>query len=123
MSAMKECFEQYGSDYITTMERFVNNEALYLRLLGKLFSSNELRELESALESGEKEKAFQAAHTLKGVTGNLGLTPLYKAVCGLVEPLREGKEQADYPVLFQSVQAEFHRAQTFWQALKGCGPG
>ena len=25
--------------------------------------------------------AFEAAHTLKGVAGNLGLTPLYRSVC------------------------------------------
>ena len=35
--------------------------------------------------------AFEAAHTLKGVTGNMGLTPLYDAVCTIVEPLRTGR--------------------------------
>lgn len=123
MQSMRECFERCGLDYRTTMERFVHNEALYLRLLGKLFSSDEMQKLGDALEGGDKRGAFEAAHALKGVAGNLGLTPLYKAVCALVEPLRAGDAQADYPALYQSVQAEFQKAQAFWNTLKGCEVG
>ena len=35
--------------------------------------------------------AFDAAHTLKGVLSNMGLTPLYDCVSAIVEPLREGR--------------------------------
>lgn len=122
MGDMRGCFAEYGADYIETMERFMGNEALYLRLLGKLFPNSELQELGAALETGDKEKAFEAAHTLKGVAGNLGLTPLYKAVCALVEPLRAGEERADYPALYQPVQAEFRKAEEFWITLKEADP-
>lgn len=117
MENMRECFEQYGMDYQTTMERFLNNEAMYLRLLGKLFPNNELQRLGAALETGDKSGAFEAAHTLKGVSGNLGLTPLYEAVCALVEPLRAGEEREDYSVLYQAVQIEFQRMEEFWNIL------
>ena len=63
--------------------------------------------------------AFEAAHTLKGVSGNLGLAPLYKAVCALVEPLRLREERDDYPELYRAVRGEFERAVLFLEALKG----
>lgn len=120
MERMRDCFDRFGLDYTTTMERFVNNEALYLRLLGKLFPNDELQKLAAALEAGDIASAFDAAHTLKGVVGNFGLTPLYKAVCQLAEPLRTGEARADYPALYQCVQVEFQRAETFWKTLLDC---
>ena len=122
MRDMRVCFAEYGANYIETMERFLGNEALYLRLLGKLFPNSELQKLGAALEADDKAGAFETSHTLKGVAGNLGLTPLYKALCALVEPLRAGKERAHYPALYQSVQAEFRRAEEFWANLKEAKP-
>ena len=61
--------------------------------------------------------AFEAAHTLKGVAGNLGLKPLYDAVCHIVEPLRRGEERDDYAVMYQTIQEEFQRAEKLWRNL------
>ena len=118
MQRVKKCFEEYGADYIGTMERFLNNEALYVRLLGKLFPNEELRRLGAAMEAGDQDGAFKAAHTLKGVAGNLGLTPLYETLCAIVERLRAKEEWAEYPALYQAVQMEFRRAEEFWTVLK-----
>ena len=84
-------FEIYGGDYPATMGRFMGNEAMYLRLLDMLFRDESLRQLGAALETGDIKSAFEAAHTLKGAVGNMGLTPLYQAVCAIVEPLRAGE--------------------------------
>ena len=122
MREFQTIFEAYGADYTATMERFMQNEALYLRLLGKLLSDDNLRLLGAALQAGERPVAFDAAHTLKGVVGNLGLTPLYEALCAIVEPLRTGDGQADYPTLYRDTEAEFHKAEDFWSALKEANP-
>ena len=122
MRDMRTCFAAYGADYTATMERFLQQEALYLRLLGKLFPCKELRLLGEALEAGDMAGAFDAAHTLKGVAGNLGLTPLYEALCAIVEPLRAGEERDDIPVLYRAVETEFQRAEAFWRALKEANP-
>lgn len=50
-------------------------------------------ELGKQLSSGTAEAAFDAAHSLKGVTANTGLTPLYTLVVQLVEPLRRGRSE------------------------------
>lgn len=119
MSRFKEVFEAYGAEYEVTMERFMGNEAMYLRVLGMLFKDESLHKLGSALDSGDLTAAFDAAHTLKGVSSNLGLTPLYSAVCAIVEPLRARDEHADYPALHQTIHTEFQNAERFREALEG----
>ena len=121
MRGFRDTLEAYGVDYQTTMDRFLGNETLYRSLLDRLFEDDSLQKLGGALASGDTAKAFEAAHTLKGVTGNMGLTPLYAARCTLVEPLRTGERRDDYPMLFQAVQTEFRRADELRDALKGEG--
>lgn len=117
MPGLQKIFQAYGADYHTTMARFVGNEALYLRFLDLLFQDENLEKLVSSLDSGDLNRAFEAAHTLKGVTGNLGLTSLCEAVCRIVEPLRRG-EALDYMELCQDIQLEFRRADQFRAALR-----
>lgn len=121
MSEFQEKFEAYGGDYPATMERFMGNEALYLRLLDLLFRDESLSRLRTALETGNIKSAFEAAHTLKGAVGNMGLTPLYQAVCAIVEPLRAGEQRRDYPALYEAIQTEFQRVDLLRGQLKGGG--
>ena len=121
MSEFQKIFDAYGGDYSATMGRFMDNEVMYLRFLDMLFQDESLRQLGDALEAGKLEEAFAAAHTLKGVTANMGLTPLYKAVCSIVEPLRNREQRADYPVLYQAIQTEFQRVVLLRDRLKGGG--
>ncbi len=117
MQSFREALEAYGADYDETLRRFVGNEGFYLKILGKLPQDKSLQRLGSALENGNFTDAFEAAHTLKGVAGNLGLTPLYQAVCVIVEPLRLGEKRSDYQELYRTIELEFERAG----ALLGIG--
>ena len=91
---------------------------MYLKILSMLFQDDNLQKLDQALKCGDLNDAFEAAHTLKGVTGNLGLAPLYQAVCAIVEPLRD-REERDYAQAYQRIQEEFQRADAFLEQLKG----
>ena len=42
-------------------------------------TSSDLEQLKSALDSGDAEKAHEKAHSIKGASGNLGLTELFEA--------------------------------------------
>ena len=119
MGNFRAAFEAYGADYDGTMRRFLGNEAMYLRVLGMLPRDGSVNRLGDALESGDLGGAFEAAHSLKGVARNLGLDPLYKAACAVVEPLRLREERNDYPELYRAVRKEFERAGLFLEALKG----
>lgn len=118
MDKFRTLFEEYGGDYTATMERFLGNRNLYLKLLDMLFQDPNLKNLGDALDSGDLTAAFEAAHTLKGVVGNMGLKPLYAASCAIVEPLRSREQRDDYPQLYRAIQAEFQKVAELSGRLK-----
>ena len=80
-----------GVDVDSGMERFMGNKDLLMRFLRKFPGDNNYRDIVSSLESGDYETAFRAAHTLKGLCGNLSLTKLQEIVSEQTELLRAEK--------------------------------
>ena len=80
-----------GIDVESALERVMGNEALVERLLGKFPDAPQYSALCTALERGDPEQAAIAAHTLKGVCGNLSMTALFPLFTTLVETLRAGR--------------------------------
>lgn len=107
----------HGVDYENTMDRFMNNKEMYLRFVGKLAEDNSIYELGEALESGELSRAFSAAHNLKGVAGNMGLTKLFRLTGEIVEPLRREDKTVDYAPLYERIMTEFNKLPAFNEAL------
>ena len=70
------------------LTRFMKNTALYVRMLGKFPAAVKDADVMACFEAEDHEKALAAAHTLKGVTGNLSLTPLFTAYTDIVALLR-----------------------------------
>lgn len=118
MCRFQEIFDAYGADYKATMGRFLNNETMYLKFLDMMFKDENMDKLGNALEAGDYEEAFAAGHTLKGVTGNMGLTPLYDAVCAIVEPLRTHQTERDYGGLYRVIREEYEKADAFRAKLR-----
>lgn len=110
--AMDEKFrqqlEENGADVEATLNRFMGNDAIYRKFLGKFPSDPNYANLGTNIESENYEEAYKCAHALKGVVGNLGLTPIYEAVSTLVEELRN-KANAD---------VDAARANEEWQQIK-----
>lgn len=119
MQEFEEIFKKYGADYKATMNRFLNNKTMYLKLLGMLFQDDSLQNLDNALKESDLGSAFEAAHTLKGVVGNLGLTPLLHTLDNLVKPLRAREIRDDYSKLYHEVELELKNANSFFRELKG----
>jgi HPt (histidine-containing phosphotransfer) domain-containing protein len=59
------------------MKRVMNNAKLYVKLLTKFKTDTNLDKLLAGLEAQDYEKAQVAAHTIKGVAGNLSLSELF----------------------------------------------
>ena len=89
-----DLLKAWGADTTAGLARCMNNEAFYLRLVGMELNDANFAALDRALAAQDMRAAFEAAHALKGATGNLGLSPLYTPVCELTELLRN----ADAPV-------------------------
>lgn len=73
------------------LARFMNNRELYKKLLLKFPPNVEKLEVMSLIDAGDYKKATENAHTIKGVTGNLSLTPLYTGYTEIVNLLRADK--------------------------------
>lgn len=69
-------------------DTFLGNEGFYAKIFGKLAANDALSRLEKALVAQDVKAVFEAAHELKGMYGNLGLTPLADRVCAIVEIAR-----------------------------------
>lgn len=90
MDLIKE-LEALGVNTEEALRRFSGNSALYLKMLGKLTATVNDLEVMPCIEKEDYETAVTNAHTLKGVTGNLSLTPLYNAYTDITNLLREQK--------------------------------
>lgn len=91
-----------GVDTEGALRRFGGNSALYERFLTRFLSDETFRQVTEAFENKEEDAALTSAHTLKGVTANLGLTKLYSISSEMVNLIRAGEfdqASARYPDL------------------------
>ena len=83
---------QFGANTKEGLDRCMNNEAFYLRLVDKAINDDSFIKLKDELENKNYDEAFKIAHSLKGVLGNLSLTPLYYLAVEITENLRNVAE-------------------------------
>ena len=95
-----------GADVSGTMERFMNNEELYKRILKKFLDDASFTDAVKAKEAGNDEDAQMHVHTLKGVSANLGLTPIFTITEEMMQHFRSGDYQAAYG-LFPSLEVKY----------------
>lgn len=97
-----------GVDVNSVMERFMNNEALLERFMRKFKNDPNYQQLLEAVEAKDNDKAFTAAHTLKGVAGNLSLAALQSQVSTQCELFRGGNFEEGAALMAQ-VTEEYER--------------
>lgn len=85
---LKQKLIENGADVEGTLHRFMGNGALFLKFLLKFKDDQNFVLLRDSLDQKDYEEAFKAAHTLKGVTANLGLSPICDSASKLTELLR-----------------------------------
>ncbi|MBS7263344.1 MAG: Hpt domain-containing protein [Eubacteriales bacterium] len=103
-----EALKQWGANVEEGMKRCLNNEGFYLSLVGRILPDDRLARLEGALNEKDFTKAFELAHALKGMYGNLSLTPLYAPISEMTELLR-AKTDMDYTALLERAKEQFKK--------------
>ena len=105
---IQECYQKLGGDFAQAEKR-LSSENLVKRFLAKFLDDGSFSELCIAMEKGNRDRAFRAAHTLKGVSGNLSLSRLYSSVSRLSELLRPEEEviPAGANSLFEEVTRDY----------------
>lgn len=84
---IQECYQKLGGDY-TQVEKRLPGIHLIRRFIAKFLDDGSYPELCRAMEQGQTEESFRAAHTLKGVSANLGFDRLTASSGELTELLR-----------------------------------
>ena len=87
---LRECYAALGGDYDEVMSR-LRSERLVQKFVLKFLNDGSYQLLRDALEAGDREEAFRAAHTIKGVCANLAFTGLLDSSERLTEALRDGR--------------------------------
>ena len=90
---MKRLFSdlmRFGCNVEEALDRVVGDEDLYVDCLESIEHDKAFFALGEALKKNDADAAIENAHTLKGVLGNLSLTPLYETVKQIVDALRGG---------------------------------
>ena len=77
--------EAINVDVQGALRRFAENE----RFLRQFPQDENFQKLSQAMSDGDWDIALNAAHTLKGVSGNLGMNRLYEACSETCRLLRE----------------------------------
>lgn len=83
-----ENYREIGLDIESARQRFLGNRELFERFLFRFPEEQNYAKIIEAVKAGEIKEAFNAAHTLKGVCGNLSLSKLYEKVSEVTEILR-----------------------------------
>lgn len=109
-----------GADIDGINDRFAGDDELYGKCLSELLEEKNFTLLESSLAEHDYKSAFAAAHALKGLSGNLGVTPLYNAVCALVEALRANDIEGS---LAEYTRVQYQLKRLISVAVSGIDPG
>ncbi len=83
-----EKLNEYGANTKEGLERCMNKEDFYFRLIDKAINDDSFIRLKTEIENKNYNEGFKIAHSLKGVLGNLSITPLYEIIYELTELLR-----------------------------------
>lgn len=93
----KRQMEENGADVDTTLKRFMGKEAIYMKFVMKFAEDRSCKGIRDSLEKRDVAEAFNQAHALKGVSGNLGLTPVYDLAAQISDLLR-GKQTEEVEI-------------------------
>ena len=103
-----DALRAFGANTDEGVARCFGKEDFYLRLVKMVVTQNQkdFDQLAAAIGAGDLAAAFDAAHSLKGVLGNLSLTPIFAPVSEITEQLR-AKTEMDYAPALGVILAKF----------------
>lgn len=109
-----EKLKAWVADTEMALNRFMEDEDLYVECLDMIVGDKHFDALADAMANKRYKEAFEHAHCLKGVAGNLGLTPLFDAMCEVVEPLRKDR----YDNIDEKYKAMLEKYEEYLQLMK-----
>ena len=88
---VEELYQRIGGDF-EDVSRRLPSEAFVAKYIVKFADDSSCADLVAAWRAADEQAAFEAAHTAKGVCGNLALTKLAELSSAITEALRPGND-------------------------------
>ena len=104
IEGLREC----GADIDSGMARCMNNEAFYLKLAGMALEDRNFEKLEDAILNNNLDEAFEAAHALKGMLGNVSLNSVLEPALEMTDALRR-RDDIDYSGYLAKMKEELEK--------------
>lgn len=113
---VKELYDRIGGNYEEVIGR-LSSERLVTKFVIKFLDDKTVPELKDAVEKGDREMIFRAAHTLKGVAANLAFSEILKQAEIITEatrnvPGKEPDEKTDINAAFATLYAAYEKTVT-----------
>jgi len=112
----RKVLEAVGIDYQEGLKRFSGMKAMYEKYLICFLSDGHFKESFEAFQQNDYQTLALAAHTCKGLAGNLSMTELYAQYAIVVQRLRDQnyvkideamcRAQKIYKTIYVAIQAE-----------------
>lgn len=103
-----DILKEFGANTEEGLARCLNNEEFYLKMVDIGIADERFEIIKDALDKKDLDAAFEMAHALKGVLGNLSLTPIQTPMEEMTELLR-ARTDMDYSGLYAQVKGERDR--------------
>ena len=113
---LQECYAAMGGNYDEVIGR-LRSEKLVQKFVLKFLNDGSYQLLLDSLAAGDREEAFRAAHTIKGVCQNLSLDKLQASSSRLCESLRHGYTP-ESDALAEEVRADHSQTVAAIQAFQ-----
>lgn len=91
--------KQVGINTDSALERFMNNESLYMRMMKKFLDDKTFISLVEAVSQNDGKTALESSHTLKGICGNLSIDSLFSLFSEQVVLMRADKWDEAYSMM------------------------
>ena len=96
---------EFGANVDEGLARCLNNEEFYLKMVNLGLQDARFEQISEILKKKDYDAAFETVHALKGVIGNLALTPLYSPIDRMTELLRK-RTDTDYTELCDEIKKQ-----------------
>lgn len=103
-----DALKELGADTASGMARCINDEGFYLKMVGMALQDPSFDQLKEAIAAGDLDTAFERAHSLKGVMGNVALTSLFEPISEITEELR-ARNDIDYSDYMDRIFTELEK--------------
>ena len=92
--SLEACYEMMGGDLEGVRGRLMTDERI-CKFVPTFLQDESMNALRENLASGNVPEAYRAAHTIKGISRDLGFTPLYEVSYQMQEALRAPEDGSE----------------------------